>query len=126
MVYKKVSHIVFCFGCLILVLAACQSGPALQADAGEDFVVPVGERPSFDGCASTGNIVNYKWTILEAPDTMPEDAGKIVREIEQNCAFTLGTEMVIEEAGEWVITLEVRDANNNTSTDTVTVQVLGE
>ena len=105
------------------MLAACQSSPPLQANAGADFSVIVSESPIFDGCASTGEIVNYKWTIIGAPDKMSSDAGKVIREIDSNCSFTLGVEMGVDEVGEWIIELEVRDAEGNTNTDTVRVEV---
>lgn len=109
--------------CMAL-LAACQAGSPIQADAGDDFSIQVGDSPTFDGCGSTGEIVNYRWKILEAPATMPEDAGKVIRSVEPNCSFTLDASMVVDEMGGWVIELQVRDAEGNTSTDTVTVQVL--
>lgn len=105
-------------------LGACQGGASLKADAGEDFSVRVGESPAFDGCASTGDIVNYRWKILEAPDNMPEDVGKIIREVDNNCSFTLTAEMVVDEIGLWKIELEVSDGTGNTSTDTVLVEVM--
>lgn len=105
------------------MLVACQSSPPLQANAGADFNVKMGESPTFDGCASTGEIVNYRWTIPSAPDKMPGDAGKVIRETDPNCSFTLGAEMGVDEVGEWVIELEVRDAEGNTNTNTVQVEV---
>jgi len=108
----------------IVFLMACQSEPTLQADAGEDNSIEVGERPFFDGCASTGNIVNYKWTIITPSPNMPEDAGKVLREADTNCSFTLEATMGIDEVGRWVIELEVEDASGNKSTDEVTVNVI--
>jgi hypothetical protein len=105
-----------------LWLAAC-GGERLAANAGADFSVKMGESPRFDGCASTGAIVNYKWTILAAPEAMAKDAGKVIREVDPNCSFTLEAKMGVDEAGEWVIELEVRDAQGNTAADTVTVTV---
>lgn len=105
------------------ILVGCQSSAPLQANAGADFGLKVGESPTFDGCASIGEIVNYKWTIISAPDKMSDDAGKAIREIDRNCSFTLGAEMGVDEVGEWVIELEVRDTEGNTSTDTVRVEV---
>lgn len=83
----------------------------------------VGEAPNFEGCASTGEIVNYKWRIIDAPDKMPSDSGKIIREVDHNCSFTLGAQMGVDEVGEWVIELEVRDAEGTTNTDTGRVEV---
>ena len=106
---------------ILATLAGCGGG--LKADAGADFSVAVGESPKFDGCASAGSIVNYKWTIVTAPSAMAKDAGKVLREVDPNCSFVLESQMTLQEAGEWVIQLEVRDANGNTATDTVTVTI---
>lgn len=95
----------------------------LTADAGDDFMVTVGEVPTFDACRSTGEIENYSWTVLAPPEAVPDDAGKLIREIEDDCRFTLDDAMVIEEVGEWVIQLEVR-SGDETQTDTVTVTVM--
>lgn len=111
-------------GLVLGLLAACGGSNApLQANAGTDFSVTVGEAPMFDGCASTGEIANYKWTIVSAPDKMSQDAGKVIREVDANCSFTLGAAMGVDEVGPWVIELEVRDAGGNTSTDEVQVEV---
>jgi hypothetical protein len=104
-------------------LIACQGSTPLQANTGEDFTVKVGEPPTFDGCASTGEIVNYQWTIISAPEKMAGDASKVIREIDRNCSFTLEAEMGVDEVGQWVIELEVRDGSGNTNTDTVQVEV---
>jgi hypothetical protein len=115
----------FCFTIAGLVfLVACQSSASIRANAGADFSVKVGVAPIFDGCASTGEIVNYHWEIIEAPDKMSDDVGKMIREIDPNCSFTLDANMGVDEIGEWVIELEVSDSNGNTSTDTVLVDVL--
>lgn len=109
---------------LILTMAACQNNePALEADAGADFTIQMGESPTFDGCASAGDIVNYQWTIVTPSDNMPEDAGKVIRETDPNCSFTLDAEMGVDEVGTWVIELQVRDAAGNAATDTVSVEV---
>jgi hypothetical protein len=111
-------------GLIVGLLAACGGSSApLQANAGTDFSVTIGESPTFDGCASTGEIANYKWTIVSAPDAMSDDAGKVIREVDANCSFTLGAAMGVDEVGPWVIELEVRDADGNTSTDQVQVEV---
>lgn len=110
-------------GIILGIVAGCGGGSAPQANAGQDFTVIVGTEPTFDGCASSGDIVNYRWTILEAPDTMPEDAGKVIREVDPNCSFTLDANMGVDEMGQWVIELEVTDSEGQTSTDTVTVTV---
>ena len=108
----------------ITIFAACQgSDQPLQANAGDDFSVKVGEAPNFDGCASTGDMINYKWTIISAPDPMASDEGKVIREVDGNCSFTLESQMGLDEVGEWLIELEVQDENGQSSTDTVQVQV---
>jgi hypothetical protein len=110
---------------MALFVSACTGGTdPLTANAGNDFSTKTSERPRFDGCASTGNIVNYKWTILSAPEKMRADAGKVIREIEPNCAFTLDAEMEVDEVGLWEIQLEVRDGEGNMSVDTVIVTVV--
>ncbi len=95
----------------------------LMADAGDDFMVTVGDVPTFDACLSTGNIENYSWTVLTPPEAVADDAGKPIREIGSDCRFTLEDAMAIEEAGEWVIQLEVR-SGDETQTDTVIVTVM--
>ncbi len=106
-----------------LAVAACGGGEPLKADAGPDFTVVASNSPSFNGCNSTGDVVNYKWTVVSAPEAMAKDAGKVIREVDANCSFTLEDTMDLEELGEWVIELEVRDASGNAATDTVTVTV---
>lgn len=54
---------------------------------------------------------------------MQEDTGKVIRETEPNCAFTLEAQMGVDEVGTWRIQLEVTDAAGNRATDTVTVTV---
>jgi hypothetical protein len=123
---KSLDWVVKIGGIVILstILGACQSGSSLNADAGDDFSVKVGVSPFFDGCASTGDIVNYRWRILESPGNMPEDVGKIIREVDSECSFTLAAAMVIDEVGTWKIELEVRDNADKTSSDTVIVEVI--
>lgn len=104
-------------------LPACQFGAGLMASAGADFSVKMGEAPTFDGCGSTGRIVNYKWTITGAPSAMAKDTGKVIREVDASCRFTLESAMGIQEEGVWTVELEVRDASGSTSTDTVMVTV---
>ena len=108
---------------LATLMAGCGGNP-LRADAGADVTVVVGEQPRFDGCASTGDIVNYVWTIVDAPQgAMAGDAGKVIRETDPNCSFTLEETMAFKHAGTWEIQLEVRDAAGNTSTDTFNITV---
>ena len=115
-----------CAICLILgLLVACQgSSPAPQASAGQDFSVMVGTPPTFDGCASSGDIVNYRWTIVDAPDQKAEDIDKVIRDESVECLFSLEALMEIEEAGDWEVELEVRDSGGRTATDTVIVSVI--
>lgn len=126
-----VKRIIF-LGLVLMMLVACgddgddESKESLKADAGDNFTVAVGAAPTFDGCESTGDIENYKWIVLEAPPTKADDAGKVIREVEGNCRFTLADTMAIEETGDWVIELEVRDSDGKTATDTVTVTVVEE
>lgn len=110
---------------LALIFVGCGGGgdEALTADAGEDFSTQVGASPTFDGCASTGTIENYKWTIVEAPQAMADDSGKIIREIDANCSFALEAAMGLKEMGTWIIELEVSDSEGQISTDRVTVTV---
>jgi len=111
-------------GAVLVMLAACQgSSEPLQANAGTDFTIKVGEKPTFDGCVSTGNIENYKWMIVSAPNQMAQDSGKVICEVEPDCSITLDSAMKPGEAGEWVLRLEVKDAQGNTSTDEVKVSV---
>lgn len=111
---------------LALLLTACgdeDKPESLKANAGEDFGVKVGEAPTFDACKSTGDIQNFRWIILQAPETKAADNGKVIRANESNCRFTLEDTMVIEELGQWVIQLEIEDADGKKTTDTVTVTV---
>jgi hypothetical protein len=96
----------------------------LKAHAGEDFAIQVGESPTFDGCNSVGNITNYKWWITEAPENMAEYDGKVIREVDPNCSFTLTTSMLADDVGMWEIELMVSDAKNRISRDSVQVDVV--
>ena len=106
-----------------LALGACGGG-SLNADAGSDMRVSVGEQIRFDASRSTGDIVNCKWTVLEPPEEMAQDVGKIIRDSAFDCAFTLDEEMARQYIGEWLIELEVTDGAGNTETDTMTVEVI--
>ena len=108
---------------MLALVAACSNGGELQADAGADFSIKVGESPTFDGCDSQGEIQNYGWVIVEAPDVMAGDTGKVIREIDPSCSFTLGAAMEIQEVGQWVVELTVSDESGNVSNDTVTVDI---
>ena len=108
---------------LIAVAGCGDDDEDLRADAGDDFSVTVGSSPTFDGCGSEGDIVNYAWSIESTPSKMAEDEGKAIREEDENCSFTLEAAMIVDEVGEWTIALEVTDAGGATSTDTVVVDV---
>lgn len=108
---------------IVLVLVGCGGGDTLTADAGDDFSIQVGDSPTFDGCDSTGDIGNYRWTIIEAPPEMAEDSGKVIRDVDANCSFTLDAAMGLKEVGDWIIELEVSDSAGQTATDRVTVTV---
>ncbi len=110
---------------VILVMAACgdSGNDDLKADAGSDISISVGESPSFDGCDSQGDIQNYRWVILAAPDIMEGDAGKVIREVDSACSFTLEAAMEAQEVGMWTVELTVTDDAGGTSADTVTVDV---
>ncbi|MEL7157709.1 MAG: hypothetical protein AAFN30_14055, partial [Actinomycetota bacterium] len=90
-----------------LALGACSSGAS--ADAGEDFSVELGEPPVFDGCGSSGDDLSYTWTIVEAPDDMAEDVGKVLRQSIGECSFTLESDMEVADTGVWTIELLVTD-----------------
>ena len=108
----------------LLLAAACGgSGDATVADAGADSTVAAGEAPVFDGCGTTGDIVNYQWQIIETPDGNAEDAGKLLRETMNDCSFTLENVMEVDEVGVWTIELSVEDADGTIVTDTVDVTV---
>lgn len=107
----------------MLLVGACGNGSELRADAGADLSIRVGESPTFDGCGSDGQIQNYRWVIIEAPDLMAGDAEKVIREIESSCTFTLDATMEIQEIGTWIVELTVSDSDGNTSADTVRLEV---
>ena len=109
---------------MLLIGACADSDEALNANAGDDFSIVVGQSPTFDGCRSGGDVANYQWVIIEAPDLMDGDSGKVIREIEASCSFTLEAAMEIQEVGTWVLELTVNDAAGNTSVDTVSVEVV--
>ena len=108
----------------MLLVGACGNGSELRAEAGADLSIRVGESPTFDGCGSDGQIQNYRWVIIEAPDLMAGDAEKVIREIESSCSFTLDATMEIQEVGTWVVELTVSDSDGNTSDDTVSLEVV--
>ena len=110
---------------LVLVVAACgDTARSVTANAGSDFDVTIGASPTFDGCASSGDVINYQWTIVEAPEKMALDVGKVIRNVESSCSFTLEAAMLAGEVGEWVIELTVSDDAGDTDTDKVTVRIV--
>jgi len=112
--------------CIALLAAACgDDADSLTADAGPDFTIAVGAVPSFDGCDSAGDITNYKWVVRSAPPNMASDVGKVLREVFNECSFSLVNSMVTDEVGEWTIELVVTDAEGNSRTDSVLVAVAG-
>ena len=117
-----ISRISAMFAAVALVAVGCGGG-GLSANAGADFSISVGESPAFDGCRSEGDIDNYQWTIVKAPSIMEGDAGKVIRDIELSCSFTLEAAMEVQEIGTWVVELTVSDAAGATSTDSVDIEV---
>lgn len=107
-----------------IILTGCGLEPSLHADAGLDYSIQVGEVPTFDGCASSGEIVNYRWKIVDAPEQVSYDDGKVIRQIDTFCSFEATTAMIEQEVGQWEIELEVRDSAGTVAYDTVTVTVL--
>lgn len=107
----------------LTAFSACSDDAVLQAEAGPDFEVSVGEPPEFDGCESSGDIANYAWQIVQAPADMADDNGKFLREFSDDCSFVLDSTMVVADVGVWIIELTVTDDVGDTSTDQVTVTV---
>jgi len=108
---------------MALIAVGCGDDDGLRADAGPDTTVLVGEVAIFDGCQSTGDIANYQWRIQETPSGVADDVGKVLRETDSGCSFTLETAMVVDEVGTWTIELEVADSSGATSTDSVEIDV---
>ena len=107
-------------------LAACgDDTDGLDADAGDDLTVEVGTSPEFDGCSSTGDIVDYRWIIREAPAGLDDDVGKLIRDSSPDCSFTREAAMVVDEIGTWVIELIVTDSSGADASDTVSIDVTG-
>jgi hypothetical protein len=113
--------IIVVFGGMILI--GCETDNPLSADAGEDFEIQIGQPPEFDGCKSTGNINNYRWTIVEAPDKMAADRGKVIRDVDPNCSFRLDVAMGVDEVGLWIVELEVSNSSGGRATDRVSIVV---
>ena len=105
-----------------LLFAACSGGSSIDADAGSDFSVVVGEAPIFDACDSAGEIENYEWQITGAPDNRTDDVGKPLRTTMNECSFELESAMLVDDVGEWTIELTVTSGSES-ATDAVTVEV---
>lgn len=97
----------------------------MVADAGDDRSFAVGESPEFNGCSSSGEIADYRWVIIDAPGAADEDDGKVLRETNAACSFTIDAAMEVDEVGPWVIELTVSNSDGDTSTDSVTVTIEG-
>lgn len=108
-------------GIAALLIAGCGSSVP-KADAGDDFAIAIGQAPKFDGCGSSGVNLTYSWVIVGAPSDMADDVGKMLREPETSCSFSLESEMVVADAGVWEIELTVSDSTTS-STDRVEVLV---
>lgn len=104
-----------------LLFAAC-GGSSLSADAGTDFSVSVGEAPVFDACNSEGEIANYAWSIISAPEGRADDVGKALRATMNDCSFELESAMLVDDLGDWTIELTVTNGEGSDS-DQVTVEV---
>ena len=103
-----------------MVLAACGvDGGSISSDAGPDFAVSVGEAPLFDGCESSGDISNYEWTIIEAPEGQPDSDGKPLRTEMFDCSFELENTMVLADVGDWTIELTVSNDDVEASDEVV-------
>ena len=81
----------------------------LQAEAGSDRVVTEGQVIQFDGRGSTGDIVSYEWEF---------DDGTTATGSTPQHAF--------REPGTYTVRLTVTDRQGQTSTDTLTVNVIQE
>lgn len=110
-----------------LFLGACSSsdggGGELTANAGDDTTVVAGEAPLFDGCDSTGDIVNFQWQIVGTPEANADDEGKFLRIESSDCSFTLENVMEVDEVGLWTIELSIEGEDGTVLTDTVDVDV---
>ena len=89
------------------------SSEAPVADAGDDATVTAGEAHTFDGSGSSDDVgvVNYTWTFTYDGSTVT--------------LYGVGPEYTFEEAGEYNVTLTVKDAEDQTDTDSVIITVEG-
>jgi PKD repeat protein len=83
---------------------------APTANAGADQTVDMGDTVTFNGSASTDNVdaVNYTWTF--------DDGGEVT-------LYGMYPTYTFEDAGTFVVTLNVTDDMGNYDTDTMTVTV---
>ena len=97
---------------------------ALQVAEGKNTCGDLIKSITFDGCGSEGDITNYQWTIIEAPDAQSDAVGKPLRTEMDDCSFELESAMIIDDVGEWTIELVVTDGDTEAS-DQVVVTVAG-
>lgn len=92
--------------------AYIQSAAPPVAEAGPDQNVDVGDVVVFDGSGSTDDvgIVSYTWTLFD---------GELIN------LWGLTTEHTFQIPGDYVVSLNVKDAAYNEDEDTLTVHVLG-
>ena len=83
------------------------------ADAGTDQTVDVGDEVTFDGSASSDDIgiVNYTW--------------KFTYDGEEEEMYGEAPKFLFDIAGDYTVTLTVRDAEDKNATDDVTITVQG-
>ncbi len=95
----------------MMVVEVYDDAPPM-VDAGDDIIVDMGEAFTLDGSASTDNglIVGYTWTI--DPEGLNLQRGGQTAEV------------VLENAGDYLVVLNVTDEAGNWATDTLTVHVL--
>jgi len=106
---------------VLLFIAAGCSNTALEADAGQDFSVSVGESPEFNGCDSAGDIERYEWIIRDAPASGAAAIGTTLS-ANTTCTHTVDA-MSVNDVGTWTVELIVADADGQTSIDQVQVTV---
>ena len=105
---------------MALVLVGC-SGISLEADAGPDFSVAVGESPEFNGCDSAGDIQRYEWTITDAPAASTSAIGMTLS-ADGGCSHIVDS-MDVDDLGVWTIELVVTDSEGTSATDQVMISV---
>ena len=110
--------------CVYLVMAlffvGC-GGDSLEADAGPDFSLVLGESPEFDGCNSVGDIQRYEWIIRDAPAAGIAAIGTTLS-AESGCTHTVDP-MDVDDLGVWTVELVVTDTKGTSATDEVMILV---